>query len=212
MIAYCANKITPHPIEHLSYKLNGCNHSRGAFPRQSDFLIFNFQFFFFLRFWWLSGDITKKNSSRRSCWKDTHCIFSVHNKSYSKCHPTQTPPAARATSAGSVNPSHTLTHLPRCQKYPLVRQIWGESIIYSILNDICSLPVPGYLRKQPSLFLMNLYICNLLSKIHAGMNGLWGWQPQRRVERGSRQREMGWKKTVKYEMQKNGVKKWRHLL
>lgn len=77
--------------------------------------------------------------------------------------------------------SHTLTHFPRCQKYPLVRQIWGQSIIYSSLNDIFSLPVPGYLRKQPSLFLMNLYICNLLSKIHAGMNGLWGWHLQRRV-------------------------------
>lgn len=146
----------------------------GHFPAQMTF-------FFFLHLWWLSGGITKKNHHKDLVEKTKSVFFSVHNKSYSKSHPTQTPPATRATSAGSVKPSHTLTHFPRCQKYPLVRQIWSQSIIYSSLNDIFSLPVPGYLRKQPSLFLMNLYICNLLSKIHAGMNGLWGWHPQRRV-------------------------------
>lgn len=154
----------------------------------------------------------QKKSSQRSHWNDKTSIFSVHNKSYSKSHPTHTPPATRATGAGSVNPSHTLTHLPRCQKYPLVRQIWGQSIIYSSLNDICSLPVLGYLRKQPSLFLMNLYICNLLSKIHAGMNGLWGRQLQRRVERGGRQKEMGLKNCKIWNMEKMEIWYWKMVL
>lgn len=176
-----------HVNTQISHRYNRCSHS----SRES----LDYNLFLFLTF---LSSVWRRYSS--SVWTKI-CIFNVHNESYCKSHPTQTPAATRAMSAGSVDPSHTLTHtlahLLCCQKYPLVCQICGQSIIYSSLNDICPLAVPEYLRKQPGHFLMNLYICILRSKIHVGMNGFCGWQPQRWEERGSRHSETGFREESK---------------